>query len=205
MYTLYYSPRACSLATQVILRELGQQVALINKSTIESFADINPVGSIPVLLDGEKTLTEGAAIILYLLHKHRSSMLPKEADDYQQAVQDIMFANATVHPAYSRLFFITQNMSAGVAQTDAMKAAAQHLTQLWLVVESRLSKQPFLGGDVPSAADILLAVYAHWGSFFPVEIIIGTRAQSMISYVESMESFQLAVAAEQSQTDELAS
>ena len=44
MYKLYYLPGACSLAIQVVLHELNQPVAIVNKNTIENFNSINPVG-----------------------------------------------------------------------------------------------------------------------------------------------------------------
>ncbi len=50
MYTLYYLPDACPLATQVVLHELDQPVEIINMQTVENFSAINPVGTVPVLV-----------------------------------------------------------------------------------------------------------------------------------------------------------
>ena len=96
MYTLYYLTGACSLATQVVLNELGQSVTIIDKNKVDDFSQINPVGSVPVLVADEKTLREGAAIMLYLLDKHQNTMLPSSGVAREQGVQDIMFANATI-------------------------------------------------------------------------------------------------------------
>ena len=41
-------------------------------------------------------LREGVAILLHLLNKHENSMLPTSGAPRQQAIQDIMFANATM-------------------------------------------------------------------------------------------------------------
>ena len=108
MYTLYYLPGACSLATQVVLHELDQAVEIIDKQLVEDFTAINPVGTVPVLVDNGNTYREGAAVILYLLHKHQSTMMPTTGVAHDLAVQNIMFANATMHPAYGRLFFIAK-------------------------------------------------------------------------------------------------
>ncbi|MBX9915280.1 MAG: glutathione S-transferase N-terminal domain-containing protein, partial [Pseudomonadaceae bacterium] len=75
MYKLYYAPGACSLATHVLLLELGQPVELINKNTVSNFAALNPLGAVPVLVDGDKVLREGAALVLYLLGKHPNNLL----------------------------------------------------------------------------------------------------------------------------------
>ena len=196
MYTLYYLPSACSLATQVVLHELDQEVDIIDKQKVENFSSINPVGSVPVLVDNNRTLREGAAILLYLLDKHPNTMLPATGTAREQAIQNIMFANATMHPAYGRLFFIAQNISDEKTKQSIFEVAAQAITSLWQVVEQQLSNQTFLGGDQPSAADILLTVYSRWGASFPVDIKLGAKTQKMVDAVVLMPSFQRALAAE---------
>jgi len=197
MYTLYYSQGACSVATQVVLRELDQEVTLIDAQHLNDFKSINAVGAVPVLIDGEKTLTEGAAIMLYLLNKHSSALFPKSEANRQQAIQDIMFANATMHPAYSRLFFLSQNVSDEKVRQATLNAAAKNINQLWEVIENQLANKRFLGGDSPSAADIMLTVYSAWGAYFPVDIVIGDKTTAMLNTVKAMPSFIKTVQAEQ--------
>lgn len=196
MYELYYLPGACSLVTQVVLRELNQEVKIIDKSKVSNFAAINPIGSVPVLIDDNNVLTEGAAIMLHLLKKHHSSLLPEQNDAYQNAVQDIMFANATMHPAYSKLFFIEQNISDENAKRHAFNSAVDSINKLWKTVEDKLYDKKFFGGDSPSVADIMLAVYSRWGTFFPVDITFGTRTHKMLAAVQSMPSFEKSLQAE---------
>lgn len=189
MYTLYYSKGACSAATQVVLRELGQEVTIIDVQKLNNFKTINPVGAVPVLIDGEKTLTEGAAIMLYILNKHHSALFPEDENDRQQAIQDIMFANASMHPAYSKLFFLAQHVNDEKVKQETLNLAAKTINHLWQVVENKLTNHNFLGGNSPSAADIMLAVYSRWGDYFPVDIIIGEKTTSMLDAVQAMPSF----------------
>ena len=200
MYTLYYLPGACSLATQVVLNELNQAVTIIDKQQVVDFSLLNPVGSVPVLIDEGNTLREGAAIMLYLLDKHENTMLPSTGVAREQGIQDIMFANATMHPAYSRLFFIAQNISDGEVKQSTFEAAAEAITSLWQVIELQLAEQAFLGGDQPSAADIMLTVYSLWGAHFPVDIQMGANTKKMLDAVQSMPSFQRALEAEERQS-----
>lgn len=200
MYKLYYFPDACSLATQVILHELDQPVEIVDVQQEENFTAINPVGMVPVLVDGDVTRREGAAVILYLLNKHENSLLPSNGIERDQGIQDIMFANATMHPTYSRLFFIAQNINDETTQKSAFKVAAQSITNLWQVVEQQLSGKSFLGGDQPSAADIMLSVYSRWGASFPVDIPLGPNSQKMVDAVLAMPSFQRALANEHRQS-----
>lgn len=197
MYKLYYLPDACSLATQVVLRELGQAFEIIDKRNVGNFRTINPVGSVPVLVDNGGIRREGAAILLHLLDTHENDMLPASGEQRIQAIQNILFANATMHPAYGRLFFIAQSIADPDVQKSAYQAAETAITQLWTVVEQQLEAQPFLGGDRPSPADIMLAVYSRWGGNFPVNIEIGPLASQMIEAVLAMPNFQRSIEAEQ--------
>jgi glutathione S-transferase len=207
MYTLYYSPSACSLATQVILHELNQAVEIINVQQLDNFKSINPVGAVPVLIDQaqNQTYTEGAAIILHLLKRHENTLLPLTGNAHQQGLENLMFANATMHPAYSRLFFIAQHISDERVKQVAFDKAADSINHLWQVVEQKLARQKsgtalettYLGGEKPSAGDILLAVYSRWGASFPVKITLGPNAQKMTEAVFAMPSFIKALANEQ--------
>jgi len=197
MYKLYFSPGACSLAVQVLLRELGLPFELINKATVTDYQQINAVGAVPALdIDGT-VLTEGAAIMLYLLDKHANDLLPAEALVRQQAIENLMFANATVHPAYSKLFFLSNQLADSAVKQQALQAAAERISKLWQLIENKLQTQPYLGGQHYSVADILLTVYAGWGRFFSVAIHIGPRSQAMINRISALPSYQAAVAAEQ--------
>ncbi len=197
MYKLYFSPGACSLATQVVLRELKQPFELLNKGSVADYRQINPVGAVPALDVNGKVLTEGAAILLYLLQSHANELLPQEPSARQKAIENLMFANATVHPAYGKLFFVGTAIEEGEVKQQVFAAAAKQINELWQQVETSLESQPYLGGYSLSPADILLTVYASWGQFFPVEIVIGPQTQSMIDKVKAMESFRASVAAEQ--------
>lgn len=197
MYQLFYLSDACSLATHVILRELGQEVELINIQNMDNFRSINPVGTVPVLLDGTNTMFEGAAILLHILNKHINLLLPEGGNARQKAIQDIMFANATMHPAYGKLFFIEQHISDEKTKKVAFNAAAKSINQLWKIIESELNSKSFLGGDAPSAADIMLTVYSRWGTSFPVDIAFGKKTTKLLNAVQEMPNFKKAVEAEQ--------
>lgn len=197
MYTLYYSPGACSLAVQVILRELGVEFKLVNKQHVSDFSTVSPVGAVPVLESGSHRLREGAAIILHLLEAHPNTLLPASGDGRTQTIQQLMFANATVHPAYSKLFFLAGALEESPVKTAAMEAAARSVEKLWQVVEQELGERKYLGGNDYSPADILLTVYSSWGQFFPVDIRIPETVERMIERVTSQPVFQAALQAEQ--------
>ena len=197
MYTLYFIPNACSLATQAVLNELDQESTLVHKRDANHFEALNPVGTVPVLVDGDKVINEGVAVILYLLNKHKNNLIPESGDARHRAIENMMFANATMHPAYGRLFFAQANVSDAAARQQVFDSAAVAINKLWQVVEARLEHTPYLGGHDISPADILLAVYSRWGEFFPVDIVLGPNSRLMVDAVLKRDSMQRAIQREQ--------
>lgn len=193
MYTLYFLPGACSLATQAILHELNQAVELIHKEEAGNYETLNPVGTVPVLIDQNRVLNEGVPIFLHLLDKHDNNLIARDGEDRHQAIENMMFANASMHPAYGRLFFAEGNITNSEGKQQAFDAAASAINKLWAVVEDKLQGQAYLGGDSVSPADFLLAVYSRWGQPFPVDIVIGPNTRKMIDAVIGRDSFQKAL------------
>lgn len=200
MYHLYYSQNACSLATQVVLHELGHEVEIIDKRGVAHYNKISPTGTVPALKHNDTVLLEGAAIMINILEKQTTPMFPHGTTERSQAIEDIMFANATMHPAYSKLFFILSLDIDDTAKKTALDAAADGVSSLWKVVEQRLQGQKFLGGEHYSAADIMLTVYSRWAPFFPVDILLGERTCELLENISNLTNFQRAIANETKQS-----
>lgn len=199
MYKLYYSAGVCSLAIHALLRELGQEVELVDKAKIspEELLNVNPAGTVPVLIDGTQTVQEGAAMALHLLDKHPNDFLPKSGPARTKAIQWMMFANASVHPAYSKMFFL--KFSAGdhpAAQEDLLKKAAEATNKLWAIVEAQLGKTKYVAGDGPTVADFMLAVYANWNNLFPGRVALGPNTLRLVREISGRPAFQKALQAE---------
>jgi glutathione S-transferase len=198
VYTLYYLPGASSLAIHAVLRQLGQPVNLIERDSTYDFLDLNPVGAVPVLVDDDLVIREGAAILLHLLDKHENTLLPRSGAERAQALESMMFANATLHGAYRRVFFVQGYMLDEPNRADAFDAAIQRVERLWAIVDRRIGVKPFLDANRVSAADFLLAVYARWNSSLPAPIRLGANTARLVERVTGLPAFQKALAAETS-------
>ena len=201
MYTLYYAPGTCSMAIHVILNELGQQVELkkvdLQAPRTPEYLKVNPRGNVPVLVDDGHVIREGGAIISYLLDKHGSAMMPKSGKERATALEWLMFANATMHPAYAKGFFSVKTAKNDEQKKVFFDAALEGINKLWKEVDGQLAKQPYVCGKDVSAADILLTVIANWGGYFPEKPIFGENVKRMLKDVSSRPAFQKALAAEQ--------
>jgi glutathione S-transferase len=193
MYTLYYSPGTCSLATHVLMNELKLDVNLLEKSKIDKFENINPAGTVPVLGIDKTLIQEGAAIALFLMEKHKSNLLPEAAESRSKAIQWMMFANASVHPAYSKLFFASKNISNPEAKNEVIDSASERVNELWSIVNDQLGTTKYLTGESLSMADIMLSVYANWNNYFPGKIKLGDNSIRMIKEVSSREAFKKSI------------
>ncbi|XOV79975.1 MAG: glutathione S-transferase family protein [Aestuariibacter sp.] len=193
MYTLYFYPDACSLATHTVLNIINQEVDVIPKTAVENYKTIHPSGLVPALTSGDQTYTEGVSILLYLLDKHENDLLPKKGPARQKVIELMMFANATMHPAYGRLFFVTEHVADKHLKQELLNISASKINQLWDCVENQIDDGPFLTGNTMTPADILLAVYSRWGPYFPVDIKIGPKSRKMIQQVTDSAAFTCAL------------
>ena len=69
MYTLYSIPGTCSTGITVLLTRLGLDFEVIKRDDVPNYSDIAPTNQVPALKDGDQIITEGSAIVLYLLEK----------------------------------------------------------------------------------------------------------------------------------------
>ena len=200
MYKLYYSPGACSMAIHVALNECNQPVQLqkLDMSKGENrapeYLKVNMRGQVPVLIDDGRILREGAAILIHILEKHESPLLPKSGKERDAALEWLMFANATMHPAYARCFFLKRN---GVSEGPLVEAATAAINKLWEEVEQILSSQTYICGAQPTIADILLTVIANWGHNLPKPVTIGANTKRLLQNISSRPAYQAALQAEQ--------
>lgn len=199
-YELYCLSGACSMAPHIILNEVGQDVQLhmMNRETNQikspEFLKLNPRGQIPVLVEDGKALREGAAMIVYLCDKHKSDLIPQSGWARAQALQWLMFCNASLHPSYSRVNFISKILPDGEMKDAAVKEARSSVQAMWDEVEAHLSANgPYLCGDSVTAGDILLTVIANWNT---TNYKFGAKTKALFKSVTARSAYQKALAAE---------
>lgn len=205
MYTLYYSPGACSMAVHAILNDLGvpyQTVATDKASRqSESFLKLNPRAQVPVLTDEGLTIFEGAAIITWLCDKHGFS--GSWTTDYNSAqratcLQWLAYCNATLHGWYSKAFWTMSAITDEAVRDQCLQSCYSSIQSCWDQIEHQLTTQDYLCGSECSPADILMTVIANWFTYLPnCNIKFGPCTTRTLKSVSSRPSFQQALSAEQ--------
>ncbi len=196
MYTLYYSPGACSLAVHVLLQELKLPFELVEinlgerKHRTKDYLAINPRSQVPALVGDGVVLLESAAIMLYLMEKHGSAWLPISAMARAKAVEWLLFCNSTLHQAYIRSFFFLKTIKDAEQLRELLVVNSKAISRLWSNVEEQLLAHPYIAGEALTAADILLTVIANWSFAFPdAPITIGERTKQHLKHIASLPSF----------------
>lgn len=170
---LYYSPGACSLSPHIVACEADLALELVKVNlqtkqteTGEDFRQINPSGYVPALiLDNDKILTEGPAIVQYLADRLPEKKLAPEAGTFEryQLQQWLNYISTEIHKSFSPLF------DASASQVVKDQAKEKLIVRLGTIAV-QLSKQPFLLGENFSVADAYLFVTLSWGPHVGLDI-----------------------------------
>jgi glutathione S-transferase len=168
---LYEFPPTRSIRVRWTLQELGVpfESVIINMISGEhqtpEFAKINPARKLPVLVDGDLTLTESIAIVLDLGEKYLDKgLMPRDLGQRAEFYKWIMFAateleqplwriarNTSVYPENKRVAADIPN-----ARDDFMQSAA--------VLEEHMKGRQFLVGNTATIADFVMAYTLDWGN-----------------------------------------
>jgi glutathione S-transferase len=202
MYKLFYSPGACSMAVHVALNETGAKYELARADLHGAQKDaellkVNSRHQVPVLVDDKTVVREGAAILIHLLEKENSPLMPKSKPTRAKALEWLCWANSSLHPAYG-LGFSVKGISQDAAVQDAVgKFAVAKIQRLWDDAEAHLAKNKYLAGDIMTVGDILMAVIANWSPKMPSAINLGPNVKRVLKEIVARPSYQEALQSEQ--------
>ena len=197
---LYYSPGACSMASHIILREIGKPFELekVDGATKKTerdadFKAINSKGVVPVLeISKGEVLTEGAAILQFIADSNGAEELaPKTGTLARARVQEMLnFTASELHKAFGPLF---NDKATEAEKSSALKAVASKFD--WL--ESRLADgRQFLTGKTFTVADAYAFVISNWANFKGISLVTWPKLKSFVERVAARPSVRQAMLAE---------
>ncbi len=193
MYTLYTIPGSCSSGITVLLEKMQLEYTPVKREDTPNYSEIVPTNQVPALKtpDGQ-IITEGAAIVLYLLEKHNSPMLPADLSRKAEFLRWLMFDYATLHPAYGRMFAIQFKTQMGENEkTSVLKQLSAYVSSLWAILDKELENKKFITGDQPTIVDYLATIYSSWGkNFKDIKITLGKNVERFVDQVSALPEFQ---------------
>jgi glutathione S-transferase len=169
--TLYYSPKACSLAPHIALEESGLPYKAVSvdiragENTEAQYLKINPSGAVPALRAGDTVITESQAILTYIADLvPEAALIPRPGTRARAKAHEWMnWISSSVHVTY-RSIFKPQTYAGDDPQ--AIAAVREHaktkLKKILLEVETRLGDSSYALGSQFSVADAYLFVFYLW-------------------------------------------
>jgi len=186
---LYQFPPTRSLRAVWALRELDIPCELVTVNLLAgehrqpAFLKLNPAGKVPVLVDGERVLTESVAIVLYLAEKYpERGLIPSDAGERAQLYRWLLF---TVTELEQPLWRISRHTSLYPPERRLpadITLAREEFLAMAAVLAGQLAERPFVLGDRLSAADLVLAYTLDWGN----ELKLLEERAPLQAYLERM-------------------
>jgi len=170
---LYYFTGACSLASNIALREGGLPFELVkvDRRTRKAadgldYNEVNPKGYVPALaLDNGEVLTENVAVLQYIADCNPAAKLAPPAGTMERyrLVEWLAFINSEIHKNFSPLFRDDAH--------DEVKQYARKLLSARLDYLNRaIGDRTFLTGEQFTVADAYLFTVLGWGPHVNVDI-----------------------------------
>ncbi len=185
------------------LHELGLDYALraIQSRTGETqttqFTALNQRQKIPVLQDGELTLTESAAIVAYLSDRYGSDsnrLMPLSGTPRALCLEACFFIiselDATTLYVLRRHEGLPQIYGEAPAANEAARTYFEK--QMRTVDHLLADERPYLLGDTFSAADLLLSTCLSWAGF--CRIPLSARVQAYNQFIVARPAYKAATA-----------
>lgn len=137
----------------------------------EEYRALHPIGSAPVISDGELTLAESAAVVEYIIDTFGDGRLKVKQGDpaWPDYLYWFHFANGTLQPAVMRLMI--SGRFNPPEDHPALKLGQSRMQRMLKMMDDRLGAVPYLAGAQLTAADIMtvfsLTTMRH---FFPYDL-----------------------------------
>lgn len=171
---LYYMPGACPLATHIVLEWIGQpyetQAVPRNELKEPEFLALNPVGSVPVLTDGELVLTQSVAILEYLAEKYpEANLMPTDLVARAETRRWLAFVNADLHKAFGLIFAKAMYSNDAACQDQLAASSTEKTLQLFAIVEKQLEGREWVTGT-RSIVDPYLYTVFSWAHRLKIDV-----------------------------------
>jgi glutathione S-transferase len=153
---------------------------------------LTPMGTAPVMEDGDIVMGESGAIVEYIIHKYGGGRLTLKPDhpDYAHYLFWFHFANATLQPLMGRNMVI--NRLEISREENAFAAGTwERLERALKALDARLEKNQWLAGSEFTAADIMTVFsLTTMRVFMPVELGAYQNILAYLRRVQAMPGYQ---------------
>jgi glutathione S-transferase len=117
---------------------------------------MHPIGSAPVIIDGDLVLAESGAIVEYIIAKYGNGRLtlPPSHPDFAQYLYWFHFANGTLQAGMGRLMML--NRLKLDSDNPILVTSKARVDRAFDLVDARVREAEYLAGKEFTAADIMM-------------------------------------------------
>lgn len=178
---LYFAPGACSFVPHSLLETAGAAFEPVlvklhkGEQNEQAFRALNPRGQVPVLVDGEQTITQIVAIVTWLDAKFPDQQfLPKDPFARAKVLETLAWMNNTVHPTFTHVFMPFKFAGKPETQEELKSFNAGAYKGLLGEIEALARRaadagQPWLGGERLGPLDVYALTLLRWGGFAGID------------------------------------
>ncbi len=173
MIKLYYLPGSAALAPHGCLEEAGADYELVRvvrengrPTEPRNYLDLQPMGRVPALVDGEIVTYESAAVCMYVGDRFPEARLGPGTDPAARAAwyRWHTYLTNTVQADFMRMFAPERDVDSDSAKAEVEACAKRRLAATRDWIDGELAKAGgYLVGGTFSTADLFLAMVTRWG------------------------------------------
>lgn len=155
---------------------------------------INPRGQIPALVDGDRTFTDSAAILIYLAGSHsdrntRSSFWPEDVVEQAEIVDWLAFATGWITPGIAAARVIIRFKGVSPSSQPFLDVAISKAQKSLEVLQAKLTDNEWLALRRPTIADIAVFPYVSLASQGNISLDPYPAVKSWLDRVRSLPGF----------------
>ncbi len=185
MITFYYNMAPNPMKVALFLEEAGLDYVTVpvdsrkGEQHADNYKAINPNGKVPAIVDGDVTVFDSNAILLYLGEKTGKFMPPAGGKARGELLSWLMFVASGIGPYSGQAVHFKH--FAPQSQDYAINRYAHEVDRHWGIVDARLARQSFMLGDDYSIVDMSV-----WGWARMLPFVIGETAWSKLPNVKRL-------------------
>lgn len=197
--TLYHCRDSRSLRALWALEEMKLEYQLINmefppRFKQEGYLEINPLGTVPTLLDGALTLTESTAICQYLVDKYHNSTigLSCEHSDYGSYLNWLHRSDTTFTFPQALILRYGRYESPNRLQPQVVDDYQKWFNSRIRCIETALENKEYLCADKFTIADICVGYALFLAQEINIDDKFGTNTQAYLKRLLARDGFKAA-------------
>ncbi|VUC33480.1 unnamed protein product [Clonostachys rosea] len=202
--TFYFAPSACSLASHLLLEELGvpyRAVPMAYKpgTGLESadgtinhseYRKIHPSGYVPALCVDGDVITESPAVLSYLATLAPEKNLAGRTElEKAHTIEWLSYLAGTLHASsYNLMFWPGRFTDAEDQQSKTQEKGRVAVISCYSRIEKALEQREFPVGDAESLVDYYLVPFYHWAAKVNIDVTPYPNYLALVRRMEGKDS-----------------